>query len=232
MGVSSKSKCSIRISKVGCPLLVAIVLLGAACVPPDSSTTKPTTIIPPATVTMSPPEPTENDDTGIAATATMVPTPNPVSTRIPTQEPSDAVAGATVRLFTDGAEQKPGNEFEVLIEVSPGALGISAAELSLSFDPDVFEVSAMVPGELLGDNPLVALYEIDNDKGRLAIGLARQGVTTAPTPKAVVATASFKINSNTEAGAHELNLTAFALANQDFEDVEDVVFSGLSIKVE
>lgn len=170
-----------------------------------------------------------------SVTATATPKSQPTEdTPSPTAALSDPVLApgtAAARLVADSTEWSPGDKVMVHVQVFPGILGITGAELKMSFDQDIFEASAIVPGVLLGDFPLVALNEIDNARGEAIIALARLGATDAPTETGVMVTVIFQVKPTASPGNGSLEITSLALANQEFENVEEVALSGLSFTI-
>lgn len=233
--------------KASAIVLAGMVVFVAACGGSDPTATA----VPSAPQATSTPLPVPTDtpvaavrSTPVVAAATMPPplviataTPRserPTATPSPTAPPSDplvAPGAAAARLISDSNEWAPGEEVRVHVQVFPGTLGITGAELTMSFDQNVFEASAIIPGELLGDFPLVALNEVDNAQGEAIIALARLGATDAPTETGAVATIIFQILPGATPGGGSLEIASLALANQDFEDVEEVALSGLSFTI-
>lgn len=141
------------------------------------------------------------------------------------------VGGTSISLIPSPEEVKPGEQFEVKVQVEPGKQGISAVEINLSFDPQAMQVIEIKPGTLLGEIPLPGILNIDNEAGTLSYSLARIGETDAPTPAATFAVITFQILQWAKAGDYELNFPSVGFADEKFEDIPDVQLKGASLKI-
>jgi hypothetical protein len=139
--------------------------------------------------------------------------------------------GASLALVPSPNEIKPGEQFEVEVQVKPGKQGLSAVEINLSFEPEVMQVIDIKPGELLGDGPLPGILNIDSEAGTVSYSLARIGATEAPTPAATFAIITFQILNSAQGGDYELTLTGVGAANENFEDIKDIRVKGASVRV-
>jgi hypothetical protein len=139
--------------------------------------------------------------------------------------------GASLALVPSPNEIKPGEQFEVEVQVQPGKQGLSAVEINLSFEPEVMQVIDIKPGELLGDGPLPGILNIDSEAGTVSYSLARIGATEAPTPAATFAIITFQILNSAQGGDYELTLTGVGAANENFEDIKDIRVKGASVRV-
>lgn len=139
--------------------------------------------------------------------------------------------GSSLALVPSPREIKPGEQFKVEVQVKPGKQGVSAVEINLSFDPEVMQVIDIKPGALLGDSPLPGILNIDSDTGTVSYSLARIGATEAPTPAATFAVVTFQVLNSAQGGDYELTLAGVGLANENFEDIQDIRVKGASIKV-
>ena len=86
-----------------------------------------------------------------------------------------------VILTPSNIDAESGGSFTVDVEVDPKGQGISAAEVTINFDPQVFAYEGMSAGDLLGASPLVGVESADQEIGQLIFALARRGETSAPT---------------------------------------------------
>jgi hypothetical protein len=125
--------------------------------------------------------------------------------------------GTSASLATSNLEVKPGEEFELIVNINPGNRGISAVEISLNFDNSTAQVVDVAPGELLGERPLTGLFRIE--AGTLAYSLARIGKTEAPTPAAVFAHIKCRLLESATGGDCQFNLTSVNLADENFKDI-------------
>jgi hypothetical protein len=141
------------------------------------------------------------------------------------------VRGTSMSLIPSSEEVKPGEQFEIEVQVEPGKQGISAIEISLSFDSQAMQVIQVKPGMLLGERPLSGISNIDNEVGTLSYSLSRIGETKAPTPTASFAVIVFQILDRAQGGDYELSFAGVGLANENFEDILEITLKGASIKV-
>lgn len=139
--------------------------------------------------------------------------------------------GSSLALVPSSKEIKAGEQFEVEVQVKPGKQGVSAVEINLSFDPQVVQVIDIKPGTLLGDGPLPGILNIDSEAGTISYSLARIGATEAPTPAATFAVITFQVLNSAEGGDYELSPTGVGLANENFEDIQDIRITGASVRV-
>jgi hypothetical protein len=139
--------------------------------------------------------------------------------------------GVSLALVPSPKEIKPGEQFEVEVQVKPGKQGVSAVEIDLSFAPEVMQVIDIKPGALLGDMPLPGILNIDSDAGTVNYSLARIGATEAPTPAATFAVITFQILNSAQGGDYELTLDGAGVANENFEEIQDIRAIGASVRV-
>jgi len=139
--------------------------------------------------------------------------------------------GVSASLVPSPEEIVRGEQFEIKVWVEPVERGVSAGEISVSFDPEAMQTVNIEPGELLGEDPLLGISNIDNDFGTIRYSLARIGETKAPTQAAAFAVISFQVLESAPTGDYQLTLTAIGLANEDFEDITGVKVEGASIKI-
>lgn len=172
------------------------------------------------TMLVQPTEPTKytlittNEAGSVSQTVTLVPVPTaPVYLSLPYQE-----AG-------------PGEEVTISVEVRPEDWGVSAGEINLGFEPAIMHVIDLEPGDLLGSDPLVGVSDIDNEAGTLRYALARRGPTTVATPAGAFVRIRLGVLEGAEGGMYRLTLTKVGLADENFEDIEDLEFEGASIRV-
>ena len=139
--------------------------------------------------------------------------------------------GASVALALSSEEVKPGEQFEVKVQVEPGKQGVSAVEVNLSFEPQTMQVVEVKLGALLGERPLPGILNIDNEAGALSYSLARIGTTEVPTPAATFAVITFQVLNSAQPGDCELSFTSVGLANEKLDGIEDIRVKGTSVKI-
>jgi len=141
------------------------------------------------------------------------------------------VGGGNVVLAPSPEEVKPGEQFEVEVQVKPGNQGVSAVEINLSFEPQAMQAVDVKPGVLLGDRPLPGILNIDNEAGTVSYSLARIGETKAPTLANSFAVITFQVLNSAQPGDYELSFTGVGLANENFESIQDIRVKGASVKI-
>ena len=106
----------------------------------------------------------------------------------------ELVGGTPGSVFINPKSQavEPASQIKVSIEVVPAGWGISAVEVQVSFDPKRLEAVSVKPGSALGANPIEGTSKIDNAKGTIIYALARQGETTSPGARGVLANIEFR----------------------------------------
>ena len=85
-----------------------------------------------------------------------------------------------VILTPSNIDAESGGSFTVDVEVDPKGQGISAAEVTINFDPNVLAYEGMSAGELLGASPLVGVESADQEIGQLIFALAPEGRNLSP----------------------------------------------------
>ena len=124
-----------------------------------------------------------------------------------------------VTLTPASIDAESGGSFTVDVEVDPKGQGISAAEVTINFDPQVFAYEGMSVGELLGPSPLVGAESADQEIGQLIFALARRGETSAPTDAGTLVTLTFRVLDDAPAGEHGLTVYRVGLADEAQQDV-------------
>ena len=154
-------------------------------------------------------------------------TPPPMQATLPAPE---FVSGTPGSVFINPKSQavEPASQIKVSIEVVPAGWGISAVEVQVSFDPKRLEAVSVKPGSALGANPIEGTSKIDNAKGTIIYALARQGETTAPGARGVLANLEFRGKSGAS-GTTKIELTKVGLSDENFQAIAGVTSDGASI---
>ena len=127
-------------------------------------------------------------------------------------------------------EASPGQVVTVEVKVEPSEYGISGGEIHLSFDPTTMRVMGYEAGDLLGATPLVGLKELNNEAGTLRYALARVGDSPIPTPPGEFMVVDFEVLDTVETGTYHLQLVKVGLANEEFEDIEELSVQNASVE--
>ena len=111
-----------------------------------------------------------------------------------------------------------GDSIDLIVFVAPGPFGISSGEAILYLDANVFEIVDVVPGTLLGPQPLVGFKQIDQVQGTVKVAIARIGDTPLPSSEGQLAIVNALIKPNASLGEHEIRLE-IALADHQFNSL-------------
>jgi hypothetical protein len=143
------------------------------------------------------------------------------------------VAAELVSVYIEPSslELKQGEEFKVRIKVDPGSKGISAGEINVTFNSDVFECIDISPGDILGASPLEGVKRIDNAAGFLRYAIARIGRTEPPTPPGIFAEIRFKVKSKANIGTYTIELVGVGLADEEFKDITNISIGNRLVEI-
>ncbi len=130
---------------------------------------------------------------------------------------SAPIAGVYIEPFS--MEARRGQEVSVDVMANLDNSGISGSEFSLEFDPSVLQVSDLVAGDLLGDDPLVGSESKDNQSGVVHFAIARKGLTQVSDSIGVLASIEFRILDSAVSGPSSLVLNDVKLTNELFDEI-------------
>ncbi|MFQ6029381.1 MAG: cohesin domain-containing protein, partial [Dehalococcoidia bacterium] len=136
---------------------------------------------------------------------------------------SDTVLIATqpgfhLGFLPQGLALLPGETGDIRVDVTPMNRGISAAEVEITFDPQIIQVTEIQPGDLLGENPIVGLSAIDNSAGVVRLALARLGPSVAPASGGTLARLSLEATETAPSQSGTLlELSSVQLVNEALE---------------
>ena len=147
----------------------------------------------------------------------------------PTPTPTSGVTLVWIAPSPVGAQ--PGEEFDIRLEVDSDGKGISAGEISLSFNSEVMEVIGAEPGDLLGPDPLEGIRRIDNERGTVRYALGRVGVTHPSTEPGTFAILTFRIPDGAKTGNYSIDIISVGLADEKFEDISPIQIKGGQVSV-
>ena len=136
-----------------------------------------------------------------------------------------------VTLTPSSIDAESGGSFTVDVEVDPNGQGISAAEVTINYDPQVFAYEGMLVGELFGASPLVGVESADQEIGQLIFALARRGETSAPTDAGTLATLTFRVLDGAHGGEHGLTVYRVGLADEAQQDVPLIASSSAIVNL-
>ena len=136
-----------------------------------------------------------------------------------------------VTLSPSSIDAETGGSFTVDVEVDPRGQGISAAEVTINFDPQVFAYEGMSAGGLLGMSALVGAESTDEEIGQLIFALARRGETSAPTDSGTLATLTLRVLDSAPAGEHGLTVYRVGLADEAQQDVPLIASSSALVNL-
>ncbi len=127
----------------------------------------------------------------------------------------------SVSLSPPTVEAFPGSMFSLEVKVDPGPYGISSGDIILAFDPGIFSVTKVRPGDLLGPHVLVGFQQVDENAGTIRYAIARIGPTTAPTPSGAFMSVEFGVSENAGLGTYRIRLIRVGLADEKFEEIPE-----------
>ncbi len=147
--------------------------------------------------------------------------------------PPEWVISPQVPVFLNPKSQQvvPGADFNINIEVLPGKWGVSAGEVTLTFDPKALEVISVKPGNLLGAKTLVGTEKVDGNAGTITYAVGKVGNTVTPGVRGVFATVRFKAK-NTARGTLTIGIKGTSLADEKFEAVPGLKVQGATVMIE
>ncbi len=162
----------------------------------------------------------------------MLTSPSCGTTKTELLPPEWVISPATPVFLNPKAQQiLPGAQFSVNVEVLPGKWGVSAGEVTLTFDPQALEVVSIKPGNLLGPKTLVGTEKVDAQTGTITYAAGRDGNTVTPGVRGVFATVRFKA-TNTTKGKLVIGVAKASLSDEKFEDVPELKAQGATITIE
>lgn len=174
------------------------------------------------TATQSEPEPEPTTQSQPTPEAEPIPEPLP-------EQPLNLPSGGVY--FNPPSQQVvTGEEIIVSVETKLKGFGISAAEITLEFDPNVLQVIGLTAGELLGSGPLVGTEEKDDQRGVIHYALARKGPTQITDCAGVLAVIKFKVVGSA-GDQHNLTLSEVKLTNQDFKTISGFEIHNGSVEI-
>ena len=201
--------------------------------PPAEQTIAPGTAEP-----VIPPEPVTKLITGTVVQSE--PAPEPTTQTQPTSEvepipepqtePNPDLPFDGVYFNPPSQQVKCGKEIIVNVETKIADFGISAAEITLEFDPAALQVIGLTSGELLGNGPLIGTEEKDNQRGVIHYALARKGPTQVTDSAGVLAVIKFKVVGSA-GDQHNLTLSEVKLTNQDFKTISGFEIHNGSVEI-
>lgn len=247
---------------ISCLLIVALVVGIVGCkksptpTPTPRATATPTATVmaPTATPTPAPtPTPTYTlrptatpTPTVMAPTATPTPTPKPTATptprptatptrtptRTPTPTPTPSPVTASVSPATKTA--KSGETFTLDVVVNPQSYGITAGDVEVTFDPVVFEVTDIQPGNLMGSNVIMGTRQMDNIAGKAHIAVGRVGAiptSAIPTLTGTLATVQLKVRDGVSPRDATVAIASIGLADQSFNAITGITKSASKVSI-
>ena len=122
----------------------------------------------------------------------------------------------------------PGDTFWLDVVVQPHGQMITAADVSLTFEPEVLAVLDIQAGDALGPEVLTGTRVLDNEQGRARIGVA--GVEPELFAEGTVARVQLQVRDGVLAQDALVRLS-LAVADENFENVPAAVPWGGRVRV-
>ena len=226
--------------------LIVFLLGSAACGNSDQATPTPIpTSIPvpvhvpiPSPMGTPAPAPIATPTIKATSTPTAAPTPTPASTPTATSAPtltssltatSEPTASPDVEVTVKvlrylGLTPK---ELQVEVFISPKKVGVSGAQVVLSFDPGSLEALELVPGPFLGASPLVLRSDISEVQGLVTFTAARRGPTHELGEPGALVTLRLRRKEGTLIPKSVVRVETLELTVPDFKFIQNV---GLAVE--
>ena len=118
-----------------------------------------------------------------------------------------------------------GGTFTLDIVIRPQGRKISAGEVTLSFQPEIFQVLDIQAGNLMGSEPLTAGLVLNNEEGIVSLAAARVGpipVTEAPLYEGVLATIQWQVAEDVPPIPVFIAVDSVGLADENFNDIPNI----------
>ena len=224
---------------IGSALLATCLLFAVGC-NGASPTATPTPTSTPTPTLAATPSPTLAAQPVATATPTIappgVPTPTPTGVE-PTPGPQAPTSPVVIAMVSSVREVRPGQEFSVDVTLDPQGRGISGVEMEVRFDPAVFQMLDVVPGQLLGEKSdelrgIIPIVDIDDGAGTLRYADVRLEVTQPPTPSGILATMKLQVLESAPAGRTALlSITEVKIPDENIQEIHDILI-GEALRIE
>ncbi len=122
-------------------------------------------------------------------------------------------------------EVRAGETFTLDIVIQPQGRKISAGEVVISFQPEIFQVLDVQAGNLMGSEPVTAGRVLDNEEGIVSLAVARVGpipVTEAPLYEGVLATIQWQVAEDVPPIPVFIALDFIGLADENFNEIPNI----------
>ena len=136
-----------------------------------------------------------------------------------------------VSLSPSNVDAEAGGRLTVNVEVDPKGQGISAAEVTINYDPEVLTYEGMSAGDLLGGSPILGIESANSESGQLTFALGRRGPTPTPTDPGTLAALTFTVLEDAPDGKHELTIYRVGLADAAQADVALIASSSATVNL-
>ena len=136
-----------------------------------------------------------------------------------------------VSLSPSNVDSEAGGSFTVDVEIDPKGHGISAAEVTINFDPQILAYEGMSAGDLLGPSPILGFESAESGTGQVVFALARRGPTSVPTDAGTLATLTFTVLEDAPAGEYGVTIYRVGLADEAHGDVPLIASSSATVNL-
>ncbi|MEM1547364.1 MAG: cohesin domain-containing protein [Candidatus Methanomethylicia archaeon] len=134
----------------------------------------------------------------------------------------EATGSVEVYIEPQSIETQAGETFTILVKINPGSYGISAGDVNVTFNSQVFDLIDVKIGELFGPDPLIGFQMIDKLRGFVNYAVARKGETKAPSDPGTFLALTFKVRDDVNEVVCEIVISKVGLADQNFQDIKDI----------
>ena len=171
---------------------------------------------------------------GSTPTLTHAPTPTALAgpTPIPILTPIPLTDTVVVKVEPASARAARGQDVEFQVVVEPGLNGVSAGEITLSFDPALLQVVDIEAGDFLGANPAQGPQQIDNVGGQAIYALARVGETVSPSTTGTLATIILRVQESGTSPEGSLIFSEVRFTDDKFEFIPNVEAIGGVVEIQ
>ena len=133
---------------------------------------------------------------------------------------------ATVRLSTTVQAVAAGETFTVDVILDPASSGVSAFDVTLTFDPAIVTVSQLALGDIFGANGITAITTIDSTAGTARVVGVRAGATSGATaPGTIVRVEATAVVAVADA-AKALTISAISVTDANFAFLTELQIVG------
>lgn len=140
---------------------------------------------------------------------------------------SPTLSESKIKVYLDppSITVKPGDNFTIVMRIDPDGHRIREGKFNLTFDPNIFVITSISPGDLISSilthESSYIIKEVKNDMGTLKYAFS----TPIPISSGSLAIIKFKTLAKANLGNYQVLLAHIKLINQNFEDIAPIEIS-------